>query len=84
MIPRSFGPTGRCSHGKGLSRWATTPTPYRSLVAALESEGVPGHMIHGLAANIFHHVKGRWPGRHDKGDHGSTVGDKIAAAVRGK
>jgi hypothetical protein len=68
--------------GKGLSRWATTAAPYRALVAALRSEGVPARMVHGLAANIFHKHFGRWPGKHDGGDHGNTPGDKVAKAAR--
>lgn len=51
--------------GKGLSRWADTPTPYRSLVAALLSEGVPANMVHGQAASLYHKHFGRWPGKHD-------------------
>jgi len=68
----------------GLARWADSPTPYRTLLAALLSEGVPPGQAHGLAANIFHAALGRWPGKHDKGDHGNTPGDKIAARVGGK
>ena len=52
--------------GEGLARWATTPTPYRSLVAALRSERVPGHMIHGLAARLYHWHFGKWPGKRGK------------------
>lgn len=68
--------------GKGLARWAATPTPYRALVEALRSEGVPGHMVHGLAANLYFKHFGRWPGKHDGGDHGSTAGDKVAAVAK--
>ncbi|AKL88296.1 virion structural protein [Gordonia phage GMA6] len=49
--------------GEGLARWATTPTPYRSLVSALRSEGVPGRMINGLAARLYHWHFGKWPGK---------------------
>lgn len=52
--------------GKGLARWATTPTPYRSLVAALRSEGVSGRMVNGLAARLYHWHFGKWPGKHGK------------------
>lgn len=72
------------THGEGLARWASSPTPYRTLVAALEKEGVPPGQIHGLAANIYHEVFKRWPGKHDGGDHGNTPGDKVAATVGGK
>lgn len=54
--------------GEGLARWATTTTPYRSLVAALRKEGVPGHMIHGLAARLYHWHFGVWPGKKNKKD----------------
>jgi hypothetical protein len=55
--------------GKGLARWADSPTPYRTLVAELGSEGVPAGQIHGLAARIYHEVFGVWPGKHDGGKH---------------
>jgi len=54
--------------GEGLARWASTPTPYRSLLAALRSEGVPGHMVNGLAARLYHWHFGKWPGKHGKKD----------------
>lgn len=56
------------TRGAGVARWATTPTPYRSLVAALRSEGIPGHMINGLAARYYKLVKGTWPGKRGKKD----------------
>ena len=49
--------------GKGLARWATTATPYRSLRAALRSEGVAGRFVDGLAAKLYHWHFGRWPGK---------------------
>lgn len=54
--------------GEGLARWATTPTPYRSLVSALtqEVEGMTPEQIKGLAANLYHDVFGTWPGRQSK------------------
>lgn len=51
------------TRGEGLARWANTATPYRSLVAALRKEGVPGHMVNGLAAKYYRTVKGEWPGK---------------------
>lgn len=54
---------GYWTNGKGLGKWAGTATPYRSLVAALTEEGVPPGQVHGLAANIYHAVKGTWPGK---------------------
>lgn len=54
--------------GEGLARWATTATPYRSLVAALRSEGVPGRMVNGLAARLYHWHFGIWPGKRNKKD----------------
>lgn len=62
--------------GKGLARWAGTPTPYRSLVAALLKEGVPAKEVHGLAAKLYHDHFGTWPGAHEK------QGGKAPSAVR--
>lgn len=56
------------TRGAGRARWANTGTPYRSLVAALRSEGVPGHMVNGLAARYYKIVKGVWPGKKGKKD----------------
>lgn len=68
--------------GEGLARWADTPTPYRALVAALLSEGVPEHMVHGAAANLYHDHFGRWPGKHDGAPKGpwDHIADRHAAA----
>lgn len=52
--------------GEGLSRWAVSPHPYEALVAALREEGVPGHMIHGLAASLYFAHFGRYPGAHGR------------------
>ena len=56
------------TQGKGLARWATTGTPYRSLVAALKTEIPAGEMtddqVHGLAAKYYHKVFHKWPGKH--------------------
>ncbi|AXH46593.1 head maturation protease [Gordonia phage Rofo] len=63
--------------GPGLARWASTGTPYRSLVSALESEIAdmsPEH-IKGLAANLYHDVFKQWPGGKSKG------GGAIAASA---
>lgn len=49
--------------GKGLTRWADSPTPYRTLLAALASEGVPAQSIHGLAANLYMAVFHKHPGK---------------------
>ncbi|GAA1712254.1 hypothetical protein GCM10009765_71740 [Fodinicola feengrottensis] len=57
------------TRGKGLARWAASPTPYRALLAALASEGVPPGQAKGLAANIYHSALGTWPGEHG-GGHG--------------
>lgn len=66
--------------GKGLSRWATTPTPYRSLVAALRSEGVSGRMVNGLAARLYHWHFGTWPGKnHGKKNFKFTDYDGVQA-----
>lgn len=76
------------TEGKGLARWATTPTPYRSLVAALATE-VDGELtdqqIHGLAAKYYHKVFHQWPGKQsgDKGKLTAAAGD-VAAKKRAK
>lgn len=49
--------------GKGLARWSGSATPFRTLVSALTKEGVPPGQVKGLAANIYHAVKGVWPGK---------------------
>jgi len=52
------------THGEGLARWAKSAHPYTKLVSELRKEGIPEHMIHGLAANIYHAVFHKWPGEH--------------------
>lgn len=54
------------TQGPGLTRWATSPTPWRALVAALLSEGVPATEVKGLATNIYVKVKGHGPGKGKK------------------
>lgn len=56
------------TRGPGLAKWAKSPHPYRALVKALRAKGVPGHMVHGLAATYYHRVFGKWPGRRGKKD----------------
>jgi hypothetical protein len=51
------------TEGKGLAKWASSPTPYRALVAALRAAGVPEQDIHGLAATYYHIVFKKWPGK---------------------
>lgn len=53
--------------GKGLARWANSPTPYRALVAALLAAGVPASEAHGLAAEYYKKVFGHSPGK-QRGD----------------
>lgn len=53
------------TRGPGLAKWATSPTPYRTLVALLSKYMAP-HIAKGLAASYFHRVFGIWPG-HRKG-----------------
>jgi hypothetical protein len=52
--------------GPGLARWAGSPKPWTTLVAALESEGVPPGQVKGLATNIYVKVKGHGPGQGKK------------------
>lgn len=67
--------------GKGLARWADSPTPYRTLVEQLGSEGVPAGQIHGLAANVYHRVFGTWPGKHDRPGGHPSAGEMVAAKI---
>jgi hypothetical protein len=57
--------------GPGLARWATTPTPYRSLVKALTEEihDMTPEQINGLAANLYFAHFGKHPGQHGKDDN---------------
>ncbi|QPO17094.1 RNA ligase [Gordonia phage Lilbeanie] len=68
--------------GKGLARWATNPHPYDTLVAQLEQEiktGMTPDDIKGLAANYYHAVFKRWPGK-KKGKATKADGALVAAA----
>lgn len=51
------------TRGEGLAKWKTNPHPYTALVRALRAKGVPGRMVHGLAARYFKRVFGIWPGQ---------------------
>lgn len=55
------------TEGKGLTRWAEKPHPFKSLVDALTKEIPPGEMtpeqIKGLAAKYYHKVFRKWPGK---------------------
>lgn len=66
--------------GPGLARWATTPTPYRALVAALTKEGVPIFEVHGIAANLYHEHFGKWPGKHEGAP--ATSAEKLAGKMK--
>lgn len=48
--------------GEGRAKWASSPTPFRTLVALLR-EHVSDHVAKGLAAEYYHQVFGRWPGK---------------------
>jgi hypothetical protein len=52
--------------GEGRAKWADSPHPYTTLVALL-SKYVSNHIAHGLAAEYYHRVFGKWPGAHHKG-----------------
>lgn len=49
------------TRGPGLAKWATSPTPYRTLVLLLSKYMTIGQ-AEGLAANYFKAVFGIWPG----------------------
>lgn len=50
--------------GAGKAKWAGSPTPYRTLLALLE-KFMSSAKAHGLAAEYYHRVFGRWPGKHE-------------------
>jgi len=50
--------------GKGRALWADSPTPYRTLLALL-LRYMSDAKAHGLAAEYYHRVFGKWPGKHD-------------------
>lgn len=50
-------------HGPGLAKWATSPTPFRTLVALL-MEHMTREKAEGYAAQLYRAHFGRWPGRH--------------------
>lgn len=49
--------------GEGKVKWAGSPTPYRTLLALL-LKYMSSEKAHGLAAEYYHRVFGRWPGKH--------------------
>ena len=51
------------TQGTGKAKWASSPTPYRTLLALLMKH-MPKRVAEGLAAEYYHIVFGRWPGRH--------------------
>jgi hypothetical protein len=52
--------------GAGAAQWVNDPHPYTRLVELLRKH-VPEGMVHGLAAEYYHRVFGKWPGKH-RGD----------------
>lgn len=48
--------------GEGLAKWATSPTPFRTLVALL-LKYMSKEKAEGYAAQLYHAHFGRWPGR---------------------
>lgn len=52
--------------GEGRAKWADSPTPYRILLSLL-LKYMSNEKAHGLAAEYYHRVFGKWPGkaRHD-------------------
>ncbi|AVJ50277.1 hypothetical protein I5J36_gp61 [Mycobacterium phage Mendokysei] len=62
-----IGPSGPINHywtkGKGAAKWVSSPHPYTTLVALLEKY-ISSSQAHGLAAEYYHEVFGRWPGQH--------------------
>jgi hypothetical protein len=54
--------------GAGRAKWATSATPYRTLLALL-LKYMDSAKAHGLAAEYYHRVFSKWPGKHDGGPH---------------
>lgn len=54
--------------GEGAARWTTNPHPYTALLNALRSEitDMTPDNLKGLAANLYHDVFRKWPGRGKK------------------
>lgn len=48
--------------GVGAAKWTSSPTPYRTLLALL-MKYMPKRQAEGLAAEYYHMVFGRWPGK---------------------
>lgn len=48
--------------GEGRAKWADSPTPYRTLLALL-LKFMSSDKAHGLAAEYYRLVFGRWPGK---------------------
>lgn len=48
--------------GPGLAKWSTNPKPYTTLLALLK-QYMPEREAKGLAAEYYHRVFGKWPGR---------------------
>lgn len=48
--------------GEGLAKWATSPTPYRTLLALL-MKYMTKEKAQGYAAELYHAHFGRWPGK---------------------
>lgn len=68
--------------GKGLARWAESPTPFRTLVKELRKEIPADEMtpqqINGLAATYYKKAKGEWPGKKRGDKRGSRVASLVA------
>jgi 2'-5' RNA ligase len=76
------------TQGAGLARWARGAHPYTQLVKELRKEIPPGEMtddqVHGLAANYYHKVFGRWPGKSKDEKSGRAAlerADRVAHAA---
>lgn len=48
--------------GEGLAKWATSPTPFRTLLALL-MQYMTKSKAEGYAAQLYHAHFGRWPGK---------------------
>lgn len=48
---------------EGRAQWMAAPHKFETLRKLLRSKGVPGRMVDGLTAKIYHEALGVWPGQ---------------------
>ncbi|QDZ15786.1 hypothetical protein [Humibacter ginsenosidimutans] len=70
VTPKDIGDTARLKAywtvGAGRAKWATSPTPFRTLRAHL-LKYLPASYVNQVTADWFHAALGFWPGTPHKG-----------------